>query len=279
MKRRVYKLLSVSKTTGDLSWYIDAFLVTLILLNVAAVILVSMEPIRVKFRMYFLLFEYFSIVVFTIEYLLRIWTANLNPRYQRPIIGNINYALTPLAIFDLLAVLPFFLPFFGMDLRLLRFLRVFRIFRLLKITRYLAALDLINRVIVKKKEEFVVSFILTGFLLIVASTFMYYVENNAQPDKFSSIPETMWWGVITLTSVGYGDVYPITPLGRLLGGIIAIIGIGLFALPAGIFAAGFSNEIAQVKQNSTTCPSCGQAIEKNSDQGSKPGISRGTNYE
>lgn len=127
----------------------------------------------------------------------------------------------------------------------------------------MAALDLINRVIVKKKEELVVSFILTGFLLIVASTFMYYVENNVQPDKFSSIPETMWWGIITVTTVGYGDVYPITPMGRFLGGIIAIIGIGLFALPTGILAAGFSNEISQGQQKNPICPTCGQTIEKN----------------
>ena len=262
MKRRVYNLLSVSKTTGDLSWYVDAFIVTLILLNVVAVILVSMEPIWIKFKSYFLLFEYFSVLVFTIEYLLRLWTANLDPTYEKPVVGNIKYAFTPLAIVDLLAVLPFYLPFFGVDLRLLRFLRIFRVFRLLKLARYMAALDLINRVISKKKEELVISFILTGFLLIVASTFMYYVENNAQPDKFSSIPETMWWGIITITSVGYGDVYPITPLGRFLGGIIAIIGIGLVALPTGILAAGFSNELSQGQQKSQRCPSCGQLIEK-----------------
>lgn len=262
MRKRVYKLLSVSKTTGDLSWYVDAFIITLILLNVVAVILVSMEPIWIKFRKYFLLFEYFSVLVFTIEYLLRLWTANLNPTYKKPVIGNIKYALTPLAIIDLLAVLPFYLPFFGVDLRLLRFLRVFRVFRLLKLARYMAALDLINRVISKKKEELVVSFILTGFLLIVASTFMYYVENNAQPEKFSSIPETMWWGIITVTTVGYGDVYPITPLGRFLVSIIAIIGIGLVALPTGILAAGFSNELSQGQQKNQKCPTCGQAIEK-----------------
>ncbi|WP_244891118.1 ion transporter [Cyclobacterium xiamenense] len=262
MRKRVYKLLSVSKTPGDLSWYVDAFIITLILLNVVAVILVSIESVRIEFGNYFLLFEYFSVVVFTIEYLLRLWTANLNPTYKKPIIGNIKYALTPLAIIDLLAVLPFFLPFFGVDLRLLRFLRVFRVFRLLKLARYMVALDLINRVISKKKEELVISFILTGFLLVVAATFMYYVENNAQPDKFSSIPETMWWGIITVTTVGYGDVYPITPLGRFLAGIIAIIGIGLVALPTGILAAGFSNELSQGQQKNQRCPTCGQLIRK-----------------
>lgn len=163
-----------------------------------------------------------------------------------------------MAIIDLLAILPFYLPFVGVDLRLLRMLRLLRIFRLFKIARYLKALNLMKRVFSKKKEELIIALIFTIFLLLIASTLMYYVENEVQPENFSSIPETMWWGIATLTTVGYGDIYPISGLGQILGGVIAIIGIGLFALPTGILAAGFSEELSQVKFKENNCSTCGK---------------------
>lgn len=257
MKQRIYHILSVSKKTGDISWYFDAFIITLIILNVIAIVLESIKALRLEYQSAFYFFELFSVVVFSIEYILRVWTANLNPAFQNPITGNIRYACTPLAIIDLLAFLPFYLPFFGADLRLLRILRIFRIFRLFKIARYVTALALIGKVVKQKKEELVISLIFTVFLLLITSTLMYYVENEAQPESFSSIPETMWWGIATLTTVGYGDVYPVTALGRFLGGVIAIIGIGLFALPTGILASGFSEELSRNKEKNDCCPTCG----------------------
>lgn len=218
-------------------------------MNIIAVVLESIESLRQQFQIQFEYFEIFSVIVFSVEYILRIWTANLIQEYKKPIIGNFKYALTPLAIIDLLAFLPFYLPFVGVDLRLLRMFRVFRIFRLFKIGRYVEALSFITLVFKKKKEELVISLIFTIFLLLLASTLMYYIENETQPENFSSIPETMWWGIATLTTVGYGDIYPLTPLGKFLGGVIAIIGIGLFALPTGILASGFSEEISRRKQD------------------------------
>lgn len=123
----------------------------------------------------------------------------------------------------------------------------------------MTALALINRVVNQKKEELVISLIFTLFLLLITSTLMYYIENEAQPENFSSIPETMWWGIATLTTVGYGDIYPVTPLGQFIGGVIAVIGIGLFALPTGILASGFSEELSNRKENANCCPTCGQA--------------------
>jgi voltage-gated potassium channel len=258
MKKRIHNILTVSKKSGDLGWYFDVFIITLIILNVIAIVLESIEPLRQQFQTQFDNFELFSVIVFTAEYILRVWTANLIPEFKKPITGNLKYTLTPLAIIDLLAFLPFYLPFFGVDLRLLRMLRIFRIFRLFKIARYVEALSFINRVFKKKKEELVISLIFTVFLLLIASTLMYYVENETQPENFSSIPETMWWGIATLTTVGYGDIYPVTPLGQFLGGVIAIIGIGLFALPTGILASGFSDEISRRKQQEDYCSTCGQ---------------------
>lgn len=266
MKKRIHHVLTVSKTTGDLSWYFDVFIIALIVLNVVAIVLESIVSIKMEFETYFLNFEIFSVIVFTVEYVLRIWTADLIPEYSKPVRGKIKYVLSPLAVIDLLAILPFYLPFVGIDLRLLRVLRIFRIFRLFKIARYVKALSFINHVFSRKKEELIISLIFTLFLLLISSTLMYYVENEAQPEAFSSIPETMWWGIATLTTVGYGDVYPITPLGHLLGGVIAVIGIGLFALPAGILASGFSEEISSRKQQDENCPTCGQRIKPKSDE-------------
>ncbi|MDT0648112.1 ion transporter [Zunongwangia sp. F260] len=262
MKRKIYKILAISKHSGDPSWYFDIFIISLIFLNIAAIILESVAPLKHKYQEQFFLFEVFSVVIFTVEYLLRLWTANLEPKFSQPIVGRIKFAFSPLAMIDLLAILPFFLPFLGVDLRLLRMLRMFRIFRLFKIARYLKALKLMKRVLDKKKEELMISLIFTIFLLLMASTLMYYIENEAQPENFSSIPETMWWGIATLTTVGYGDIYPITGYGQFLGGVIAIIGIGLFALPTGILAAGFSEEISSGERKAESCPTCAQQLKK-----------------
>jgi len=145
---------------------------------------------------------------------------------------------------DLAAILPFYLPLgFNIDLRMLRILRVFRVFRMFKMTRYVESLNTLDEVFKAKKSELIVTLLMILILLVFASTAMYAVENQAQPDKFTSIPETLWWGVITLTTIGYGDVYPITSLGKIIGGLIAFLGIGLFALPTGILASGFAEQV------------------------------------
>jgi voltage-gated potassium channel len=261
MKKRLYHLLSVSKRVGDASWYFDLFIIALIVFNVIAIVLESVEPIRLRFHGEFAVFEFFSVSVFSIEYVLRVWTANLNPRFRKPVLGNLRYAFTPMAIIDLLAIFPFFLPFLGVDLRSLRVLRIFRMFRLFKIARYMSSLSSINRVFKNRKEDLVVSMVFTVFLLLVASTVMYYAENEAQPEVFSSIPATMWWGIATLTTVGYGDIYPVTPIGKFLGGLIAVLGIGLVALPTGILASGFSEELSRGRAKTGTCPTCGQPVD------------------
>jgi voltage-gated potassium channel len=261
LRAKIYYTLEVSEKRGDLSWWTDVFIMTLIGLNVGAIVLESVEEIRMEFGWWFNRFELFSVVVFSIEYILRAVVANENPKYQTPILGNVRYLFSPLAIIDLLAILPFFLPFAGIDLRVLRMLRMFRLFRLFKFARYIKAFQLIDKVFEEKREALAISLMLTLFLLLMSASLMYYVENPAQPDKFSSIPQTMWWGIATLTTVGYGDVYPITGLGKVLGGVIAIVGVGLFALPAGILASGFSEQLgAQEKTaiGADTCPHCGR---------------------
>ncbi|MDK2908617.1 MAG: voltage-gated potassium channel [Bacteroidales bacterium] len=264
MKKYLFNLLLASKKKGDSAWYFNMFIIVLILLNIISIELESVESIRLLAPQVFYYFEVFSVIVFTLEYILRVWTADLLPKYKKAIVGNLRYIISPLALIDLLSVLPFYLPFIGVDLRLLRILRIFRFFRLLKIARYIDALSLISKVFRKRKEELIISLIIIVMTLVISSTLMYYAENPAQPQLFSSIPKTMWWAAATITTVGYGDIYPITPLGQFLGSIIAIIGIVLFALPTGIFASGFLEEITHKNNSDDVCPTCGQKI-KNSN--------------
>ena len=219
-------------------------LLVLIIANGLAVILETVKPLEAKYSWYFFLFEVISVGIFTVEYLLRLWAITLKPSFQGPVSGRVRYALTPLALADLLSILPFYLPFaLTVDLRILRLLRLFRLFRLFKMTRYVESMRTFHNVFRAKRAELTLTVIMILLLLIFASSAMYAAEHEAQPDKFSSIPETLWWGVVTLTTIGYGDVYPITSVGKVIGGIIAFLGIGLFALPAGILASGFSEEL------------------------------------
>lgn len=249
-KERIFETLE--KGTGDdrLSRRFDIFIMTLIILNVILVILETVEHIYIKYAYWFDLIEVVSVVIFTIEYLARIWTCTLIEKYQHPVWGRIRYVFSAAALIDLFAILPFYLPLlFAMDGRFLRILRLFRLVRLFKMGRYSTAFTLITKVVQRRKEELIISLTFLLVMLVFASGLMYFIEHEAQPEAFSSIPETMWWGVATLTTVGYGDVYPITPLGRLLGAIIAILGVGLFALPAGIVAAGFESELSKRRKN------------------------------
>ncbi len=168
-----------------------------------------------------------------------------------------------MALIDLCSFLPalLFLPF---DLRFIRIIRIFRVARLFKIIRYVKAVQIITNVIKSKRAELLVSLVFVLIMVVVVSFMMFYAEHAAQPDKFSSVPETMWWAVAALTTVGYGDIYPITPLGQFLAGVISILGIGLFALPTGIIAAGYLEEISKKKHRNGICPTCGQPVETHS---------------
>ena len=249
-KQRVFETLE--KGTGDdkLSKRFDIFIMTLIILNVILVILETVEPIYLKYKHGLDLFEAVSVIIFTIEYLARVWTCTFMEKYQHPFWGRIRYIFSWVALIDLFAILPFYLPLvLAMDGRFMRILRLFRLVRLFKMGRYSTAFGLITKVFKRRKEELVISLTFLLVMLIFASGLMYYIEHEAQPEAFSSIPETMWWGVATLTTVGYGDVYPVTALGRFLGAIIAILGVGLFALPAGIIAAGFESELSKKRKH------------------------------
>ncbi len=264
LKHRVYEIVECppradgARTAFD---YFDFFIMALIVVNVVAVMLETVQTIASPYEPYFRAFEIFSVIVFTTEYALRLWACTCDPRYAGAIKGRIRFALSPMAIIDLLAILPFYLEFAALDLRFVRSLRLFRLFRVFKLARYSASMRTLVRVLDSKKEELFITLFVVLVMLVFSSSAMYYAENEAQPDKFDSIPSSLWWGVATLTTVGYGDVFPITPLGKLLGGLIAVLGVGIFALPTGILASGFAEEIQRNKKRERAlCPHCGHDI-------------------
>lgn len=265
VKKRVFEILNVAEDGDYVSLAFDIFIFSVIVLNVAVLILGSIRSVLEKYWLIFLLISLFTMIIFIIEYVLRIWSCTSDPRYSEPFKGRIRWALTPFALIDLLVILPYFaFLFFGVDLTALVILRIFR---LLKVIKYSDSLSLVVRVIKNERKTLFTTYAALIMVLLVAGTLMYQVEGSAQPEKFASIPDGMWWGVITLATIGYGDVVPITAAGKLLGSIIALIGIGLFALPAGILASGFSREIesvhkAEKDEEIYLCPHCRQEVTK-----------------
>ncbi len=261
LKEKVHKFLDATDHSNSISKSFNFFLIALIILNTLAVLLETVESIQAQYQHLFFAFEVFSVAIFSIEYLLRLWSITSSSKYSRPVSGRIKFVFSGDALIDLFAIVPFYLPMLiGFDLRFIRILRLFRLVRILKISRYMHATKMIGNVFKAKREELLITLLLIFFLIIIVSSIMFHVEHEAQPDKFSSIPETMWWSVATLTTVGYGDVYPITVLGKTLASVIALLGIGMVALPAGILASGFSEELRKRREHHH-CPHCGKEIE------------------
>lgn len=258
VKERIFGILD----PGDEdSKYFDPFIMVLIVLNVIAVILETVDSINDQFHVLFSAFETFSVAVFTVEYLLRVWSCTVQPEYRDPVTGRLRFVVTPFAMIDLMAIFPFYAPFLLPDLRFMRSIRLFRLFRMLKLARYSEALRTFGSVLRMKREELSVALFAILILLVVSSSLMYQAEHDAQPGAFQSIPDAMWWGIVTLTTVGYGDVYPITPLGKFIGSVVVILGIGLFALPTGILASGFVEDLNN-RRHRIRCPHCGRYIDE-----------------
>jgi voltage-gated potassium channel len=236
------------------------FIYTLIILNVFSLILASYKEIHFKYNSFFEDFELISVIIFSIEYILRFWTADLHYEKGSPFSKRIKFSLSTFGVIDLLAILPFYLPLlFPFDLRVLRILRLFRLLRILKLGRLSKSLQTITSVLKESKSELSITVFVAFILMILSSTLMYYVENEAQPDKFENIGQSLWWSVATLTTVGYGDIYPITGLGKILSSVIALIGIGFVALPTGIISSAFINKMQNNKEakKECECPNCG----------------------
>lgn len=247
-RHRTAQLLQVSAGSDRVSRIVDLFLIVLICLNVLAVVMDSVASFSARYRSQLDAFELFSVSVFTVEYLLRVWSAiDLEPHSScHPLWSRLRYICTPMALIDLLAILPFYLMvFINVDLRFLRVVRVLRVF---KLTRYSGAMGAVLNVLQEESSSFLAAFFVLFILLILTSSGIYLLEQEVQPQAFGSIPDAMWWAMATLTTVGYGDVTPITAGGKFFGGCITIIGMGMVALPAGILASGFSDQLRRRRE-------------------------------
>lgn len=260
IQKRVHEIVEGYNANDPTSRAFHVFIFALIVANVGAIVLDTVQSVHEAAPGFFWGFEVVSVAIFSTEYLLRLWSCTVDPRYAEPVRGRLRYALTFMALVDLLAVLPFYLQVRQVDLRFIRSVRLFRLFRLLKLARYSVGLQTLGHAIRKKKEELLIIFFVLMLLLVLSSSVMYFAEHEAQPKAFTSIPSSMWWAIITLTTVGYGDIYPVTLVGKICGAMVAILGIGMFALPTGIMGAAFLEEI-QSRRKPHICPHCGKNIE------------------
>lgn len=261
LKAKLHALLEGEADASRGARAFDVAMVLLIALNVIAVILESVDRFATDYEAVFRWIEIVSVIIFTAEYVARLWTCTEDRDYREPIRGRVRFALTPLAVIDLVAIVPFYVPAFMFDLRILRMLRLLRLLRVLKLGRYSEALTTIWNVLIAKKEELAMSMLATLFLMIVGSGLLYVVEHKVQPDAFDSIPAAMWWATVTLSAVDYIDVRPITPVGRLLGVILALLDVSLLAIPTGILGSGFVEEF-QRRRGTQTCDVCGTPVQQ-----------------
>lgn len=243
LRRRLYEILERGSVGDRTSTIVDRALVLLILINLIAVVLESVPEIANQHSRWFLAVELLSLAVFTVEYLLRLWVAVEHAPYAhlRPFVARLKYATSAAGIVDLLAILPFWFAFALPDE--FRVILAFRIVRFLKIARYSPAMrSLLDVLYSERRALFGCVVILLGTTLIAASL-AHLVERDVQPDKFGTIPDAMWWAIVTLGTIGYGDVVPVTMAGKLVAGVTIFLGLVMIALPVGIIANGFADEV------------------------------------
>ena len=272
LRRRVHEVLEVGQSGDWTSQAVDIFLMLLITGNVAALVISTDENIHSAAPEFFLWFEVASLGVFVIEYGLRVWSCVTDERYSHPVRGRLRFVMHPLMLADAIALLSFLFlfpvtPAGGVNLVVFRALRL--VGRLARLGRYSPGLRDLGLAIAMRRNEMLAVVSVVGALLVLASSLMFYLEHQAQPESFSSIPASMWWSIITVTTVGYGDVAPMTPMGRLLAGVIALLGIGIFALPAGILGSGFMEQVNQRRSRPVVrvCPHCGLDIDQSPERG------------
>ena len=270
MRRRIYEILSNPRPDDRLGRFINIALLLLIAANVTASILETDAELASRAPVLFERFEQFSITIFSIEYLFRLWSCTVNPRFTGAISGRARMATTPMALVDLVAIAPFYVELFlssTLDLRFLRVLRLLRLFRLLRYSRIADAFATMIRVLQSKRIDLAVSLAIVVVAMLLAAGAIYVAERNEPGTLFASIPQAMWWAIETITTIGYGDMIPTTPSGKVIGGFVAFIGICAVALPVGIVSSGFIDELNRKKRQAAapadarTCPHCGNLLE------------------
>lgn len=234
----------------------DIILFSLILISILTLILETDKMIGARLENTFYLFEMVMIFIFSIEYTLRIWCCTCDERYSRPILGRIKYAFTPLMLIDLLAIAPFYMPIMSDNFLFLRIFRLTRIFfRLLKLTKHSPGINNLISAINKTKRELGLSFVIFMIVVVATASIMYIAEKDLQPEAFSSIPQSLYWTIITFTTVGYGDIYPISSAGKIIAAMSGVIGIIIFAVPTAILSSALVVEFKH-KRHKIFCSNC-----------------------
>ena len=242
-RQRVHALVFPSAYGGELHHLYDSFIVVWVVISVLAVILESVHSVHYMLNMEFLILDAIAVSIFTLEYTLRLYCCVEEPGYKKAVAGRLKLAKSTSSIIDLLAIAPFFLEVFLHHLIDLRFMRVFRLLRLLKLTRYTGATQSLMKVIAREWPVMAASAFIMLLLVVMTASLGYLFEHEAQPEKFENIPQSIYWAVITLASVGYGDISPVTPAGRAMTIVLALIGIGIFAIPAALLSSAFSDQL------------------------------------
>jgi hypothetical protein len=240
---KIYALVNDTPTSGELHHIFDLMIVVWVMLSVLSVIFESVQSVNYYLHSEFVILDIMAVAVFSTEYLMRIYSCPEDPKFKGWFAGRVKNATTPTSIIDLLAILPFYLESFLHHLFDLRFLRVFRLMRLLKLARYSGATQSLFIVIKREWPVMKASAFIMMLLVMLAACLGYLFEHEAQPDKFENIPQSIYWSVITLASVGYGDISPVTPAGRAITIVLALLGIGIFAIPAAILSSALSDQL------------------------------------
>ncbi|MFZ5719511.1 MAG: potassium channel family protein [Pseudomonadota bacterium] len=243
LRSRLHDQLDPGRRSKGLSW-LNRALVVLILGAVAVALLETERSLRLGYEVFFRAAELTFAALFAVEYAARFWTAAEEGGWP----ARWRWMVSPAAIIDLLAIAPAIFTLVGAPTYLLRLVRLLRILRVAKLGRFSHAWNLAGRALASRRYELLLALYAALFVMIVSATLLYLVEGPGQPEKFGSIPRALWWSVVTLTTIGYGDVYPETALGRVLAGITAMLGIGLIAIPTGILAAAFSDALEQQRR-------------------------------
>ena len=244
-RQKIHALVFPSPYGGTMQNIFEVFIAVWVLLSVIAVVLESVQSVHYILNLQFVILDAVAVAIFTVEYCMRLYSCVEEPGYKGAVLGRIKQAKSPSTFIDFLAVLPFYLEVFLHHLFDLRFLRVFRLARLLKLTRGSDATAVLVKVVVREWPIMSASAFIMLLLVILTASLGYLFEHDAQPDKFENIPTAIYWAVITLASVGYGDISPVTPIGRTLTIVLALLGIGIFAIPAALLASAFSDELVK----------------------------------
>jgi len=271
----LYATMEVPSLEDNQGGYYELFMMGLIFANAVAMIMGTVPSIQQQYDWFLMPFEFISIAIFSVEYILLLWVCTEKPGYQDAWYGRIRYAMTPIALINLVSVLPAFIPVLApYDLRALRLFRLFRFFRILKLTKYSDSFQTLFRALNAKKEQLFMTLLIIVLLVIMASVFIFYAENGNNPSPaFNDLPSTIWWGLVKLSPVSNETGYPETGAGKMIASGLALLEIGIFAIPAGIMATAFEEQYdtkkkeqeeklvtceAELKNIQITCPHCGK---------------------